>query len=160
MDKKNENHHYGADLLRFVLILWIVLYHYTYIYNSLGFGRDINYPFHFNHGGTVGVSLFFILSGFFFNKTFSSDSYGIKAYGIYLATRYYRLWLPYFLACLIVFVWLCILPLPGREIGLPVFFLNLVTFVHPGIYCRDDQAPQLAIRSNPRFIQSLTWLYV
>ena len=128
-----DNHNYGADLLRIIIMTWIVLYHYTFIFNTLGFEKDIHYPFCFTDGGTVGVSLFFILSGFFFYKTFTTADSGFKTYGAFLIKRYFRLWHPYFVACIIVFLWLYLFPLPNRTVNLPIFLLNLVLFIHPGI---------------------------
>lgn len=128
-----DNHNYGADLLRVIIMTWIVLYHYTFIYNTLGFEKEIHYPFSFTDGGTVGVSLFFVLSGFFFNRTFTTANSGLKTYGAFLVKRYLRLWFPYFVACIIVFLWLCILPLPNRSVDLSIFLLNLPLFIHPGI---------------------------
>lgn len=52
------------DLLRIILLAWIVLFHYTVHYNKV-YGVDLPFRFTFENGGTVGVAIFFIISGFF-----------------------------------------------------------------------------------------------
>ena len=46
-------------------MIWIVLYHYTFVYNQLVMGKTVAFTPVFNNGGAVGVELFFVMSGFF-----------------------------------------------------------------------------------------------
>ena len=46
-------------------MIWIVLYHYTCVYNGLELGKSVAITPVFSNGGEVGVKLFFIISGFF-----------------------------------------------------------------------------------------------
>lgn len=47
-------------------MIWIILFHYTTRYGQL-FSVDI--PFSFDNGGEIGVAVFFIISGFFLQKS-------------------------------------------------------------------------------------------
>ena len=129
---KIKQHNYAVDLFRFVVILWIVLYHYTTRYFELGLGEPISFPFSFDNGGKIGVSLFFIVSGFYMRSTLESMDNGIVCYVRFVLKRYYRLWLPYALACLMIFVWLSIFPIQGDEISWSVLLWNLVSLIYLG----------------------------
>lgn len=50
--------------LRGLLMLWIVIFHYTTMYNVY-VDRPILFPIEFNNGGAVGVYMFFVISGYF-----------------------------------------------------------------------------------------------
>ena len=132
-------HNYYIDIFRFLLILWIVLFHYTVQYNALGLDKPFVFPYSFENGGTVGVSLFFMVSGFFMTKTLMSDKYGFREYGRYLARRYLRLWIPYAFACIILYLWLLFLPVEGRTVDLSTLLANVACVIHPG-FDRVDNA--------------------
>lgn len=135
---KSSGHNYGIDLYRFVLITWIVLYHYTVRYNDMYISHSIDFGFSLENGGHIGVSLFFMVSGFYMMKSLLCENYGIKSYAFYLSKRYYRLWLPYFLACIFIYLWLLVLPLPDKVINIETFLINLPLIYHPGIECVDN----------------------
>ena len=59
------NKNYAIEGLRGILMIWIVLYHYTFVYNQLVMGKTVAFTPVFNNGGAVGVELFFVMSGFF-----------------------------------------------------------------------------------------------
>lgn len=70
MSIKN-NRNLNVEFLRGILMVWIVLYHFTTRYSQL-FG--VKYPITFDYGGTIGVAIFFILSGYFyFGKIITSE---------------------------------------------------------------------------------------
>ena len=130
--ERMKQHNYAVDFFRFVVILWIVLFHYTTRYNELGLGESFYFPFSFNNGGRIGVSLFFIISGFYMNSAIESANSGIICYLKFLLKRYFRLWLPYALACVLIFGWMSIFPIEGREITWSVLLWNLASLVYLG----------------------------
>jgi len=119
---------------RGVLICWIALFHYTFRYNSLFSTHTINIPFVFQNA-IVGVSIFFLLSGFFFAKSLlriyenSTISYTAKT----IINKYWRLWYPYVLAIVLIYGISLLFPLPSRHVSLNTFLINLLFIVHPGV---------------------------
>lgn len=130
--KQKDFHNYYIDIFRFLLIFWIVLFHYTVQYNTLGLDKTFGFPFHFEKGGTVGVSLFFMVSGFFMTKSLLSDKSGYREYGRYIVKRYLRLWIPYAFACIIIYLWLLFLPVEGRVVDFTTLLANIACIIHPG----------------------------
>lgn len=64
----------GVDGLRGLLMVWIVLYHYTSRYNVTCIGNEITYPITSPHkAGVYGVMLFFIISGYFIGKSIKEE---------------------------------------------------------------------------------------
>lgn len=120
-----------VDVYRMMLILYIALFHYTVTYNLNNPEIQIIYPFEFKRG-YIGVPLFFMMSGFYMSKVFGSLG-GADSYLKYCARRYYRLWVPYVISCIIVYSFLEVFPLFYGHIDLKLLLLNLVLFVHPGI---------------------------
>lgn len=139
MDLSKSTHNYYIDLYRFFLMVWIVLFHYTVQYNTIAIDKPFYFPFTFNNGGTIGVSLFFMVSGFFMTKALMTTGYGLREYGKYILRRYIRLWVPYVLACVIIFSWLYLLPVDGRTVNFTTFLANLACIIHPG-FDRVDNA--------------------
>lgn len=113
------------------LILCIVLFHLTYTYNTKDPSIQITYPFVFKNGH-IGVSLFFMISGYYMGKLFERTGGG-KMYFEYCANRYYRLWMPYFIACIFIYLFCQMFPLFYDNIDFNLFLLNLVLIFHPGI---------------------------
>lgn len=132
MDANKSTHNYGVDIYRVVIMTWIVLFHYTTRYDEI-FQPAANYPFRFENGGSVGVSLFFMISGFFMAKSLIAEDYGLRFLLGSLVKRYFRLWKPYVLAVMVVALWLMIWPVEGRGCSLTDFLVNLFLIVHPGI---------------------------
>lgn len=135
LNKKNL----GIQGLRGLLMIWIVLFHFTTRYGQL-YPNKINYTIEFSNGGTVGVVMFFIISGFFFAKLFATYTPPLKVNlclkevsQIFLK-RYFKLWKPYFISCLLIIVILHFIPLYGRTNN--SFFnivINLFFIWHPKI---------------------------
>lgn len=126
---------YIIDLVRFLLILWIILFHYTIGYNGNALVKPILFPVSFNSGGPVGTTLFFILAGFFMGKKlFIGQSINLKEYLKYCLKRYFRFWPAYALAVIIIFAWLQLLPVPSLQVRWSEFLVNLFFIIHPGSY--------------------------
>ena len=134
-----DGHNYYIDFFRFIVMIWIVLFHYTVQYNVIVPDNGISFPWTFDNGGTVGVSLFFMVSGFFMTKALMSNEYGLREYGRFLVRRYLRLWVPYVFACIIIFSWLFILPVEGRTVKFATLLANIACIIHPG-FDRVDNA--------------------
>lgn len=136
---QRDNHNYYIDLFRFFLISWIVLFHYTIQYNSIVPDRSICLPVTFENGGALGVSLFFMVSGYFMTKSLMTENYGLKEYFRYIAKRYLRLWFPYVFACIIIYIWIFFLPVAGRTVDFTTLIANIACIIHPG-FDRVDNA--------------------
>lgn len=134
-----DNHNYYIDLFRFFLISWIVLFHYTIQYNSIVPDRSICLPVTFENGGVLGVSLFFMLSGYFMTKSLMTENYGLKEYLRYIVRRYLRLWFPYVFACIIIYIWIFFLPIARRTVDFTTLIANIACIIHPG-FDRVDNA--------------------
>lgn len=121
------------------MMLWIVLFHFTTRYNQL-YPGNIDYEIMFDNGGTVGVIMFFIISGFFFGRFFwSFESIGSfkecsQKISKNFLRRYYKLWKPYVISCIIITSFLVILPLEGRtNTSIKVTLINLLFIWHPKV---------------------------
>lgn len=114
------------------LMLWIVLYHYTY--RICNIYPDIYFPFRFEKGGRIGVMFFFIISGFFFFKgILNNDFINIKETLKFIVNKYWRLWLPYIFAITLIFFITQIYELPGRTATVSDYVFNALFLYHPGI---------------------------
>lgn len=130
-----KKYNYSIDLFRFALILYIILYHYTAGYNANAEINPIYFPHSFSHGGPVGTTLFFILAGYFMGSSLLSGKFNkIKEYFIFCLKRYWRFWPAYAFAVLIIFLWMLVLPVPGKQVGFGKFIVNFVFIIHPGRY--------------------------
>ena len=134
-----SNKNLGIQGLRGVLMLWIILFHYTTRYSQL-YPGNINFSILFPNGGVVGVILFFIISGFFFGQVIcdydTSDSYisQIKRTFMFFIKRYIKLWKPYFISCLIIVAFLFFIPLAGRTNNSIISILINFFFIwHPKV---------------------------
>lgn len=133
-----KEHNYSVDAYRFLIMLWIVLFHYTVRYNEIGVGEQIIYPYKFENGGIIGVKIFFLVSGYFMTKGICCrKDCGLKVYLKFLIQRYYRLWLPYSIACCIIYIWMLVFPLHGRTVTFGTFIIDLFFILHPGVDCVD-----------------------
>lgn len=127
-------YNYRIEGYRAVLILWIVLFHYTVRYNSLNIGHLVDFPVTFPNGGLIGTNLFFMLSGYYMCSLFTNAGNGWKGYVRYCLSRYLRLWPGFVLALCIIALWLIILPLPNKEISVSRFLTNALMVVPPKIH--------------------------
>ena len=114
--------------LRGLLILWIVLFHYTFRYNGL-FDKSLNFPIQFTNGGEVGVMMFFVISGYLAGRSLLNGRGIIKSF----LRRYWRLWKPYFIAVLFISAWCALMRFPGRQSDIFTSICNLFFISHPGI---------------------------
>ena len=120
------------ELYRFILILWIVAFHYTTRYSQL-YPDSIKYPYEFKNGGYVGVFVFFIISGYFFAYSLNK----VKLDGFittlkFSINKYWRLFPAYLISILLIFIIVSIFGLEGRNSTILDLFGNLLIW-HP--YC-------------------------
>ena len=112
--KKNNN----IELLRAILILLIIVYHYTYrfseIYNLRIYSKTI-----MSKLGNIGVTAFFIISSYFMFKV---KNYNFKNY---LLKKIMRIWPSYFICVTIIFMSCQIFGLPLRDSNIKDYLLNI-----------------------------------
>lgn len=120
------------ELYRFILILWIVAFHYTTRYSQL-YPDSIVYPYEFKNGGYVGVFVFFIISGYFFAYSLNK----VKLDGFittlkFSINKFWRLFPAYLISILLIFIITSIFGLEGRNSNIIDLLGNLLIW-HP--YC-------------------------
>ena len=109
-----------VESLRAITILMIVFYHYCFRFGEL-YGIAYKAPF-MQRWGTIGVGMFFILSGFYF---IPEDGSHFKLIPFYVK-RIIRLYPAYFIGVITTFIVVSLFKLPGREISIFEFLLNLI----------------------------------
>ena len=106
MKQKN----YSIEILRFILIFWIMLYHYTSRFPDLY--NSVHYLYRFENGGSVGVFLFFLISGYFFSENFIKiESNGIKSIIMFVINKYWRLFPAYISSVIIIYLFVNVIGL-------------------------------------------------
>lgn len=117
------------DSLRGIAAIAVVLYHYTYQFNTK-FGLGLRVPFSFEMGH-LGVQLFFIISGFVILKTIEGSK---KKYD-FAISRFSRLYPTYWVALFLTLSVLLVHPIPDWNISLKdvVFNLTMLQDSIPGI---------------------------
>lgn len=117
--------------LRGYLMIWIVLFHYTSRYPALYPSANIDFPVRFENGGEVGIVVFFIISGFFLAK----GLLGLEASNTKLLEfckhKYLRLWIPYVISIILIFIGVKIFGLAGRECTFKTFLIDVFFIYHP-----------------------------
>lgn len=118
-----------VELLRGFLMIWIVLFHYTTRYNEL---FTETFPYEFENGGVIGVTFFFIISGYFFySRIQRSEKLSICSIGKFCINKYWRLYPAYFISISIIFVTYQFVELSGRECSFKDFLINVISIYHP-----------------------------
>ncbi len=94
----------SVDIIRAVAVLWIIIYHTFAIACGQGFGPRISIPVLQDlviYGGEIGVTLFFIMSGYGLYCSFNKSEGSFK-YGKYLLKRFQRVMPEYYVHLFIV----------------------------------------------------------
>lgn len=107
-----------VDIIRGILILCIIFYHYTYRFYELYNIRIINFPT-LNKWGSMCVGAFFIISGYFLRLSQSKKDYSLK-------NRLYKLYIPYLICLIIIYTVVNIFGLQNRESSILDFILNIL----------------------------------
>ena len=110
------------DNLRAVAIILVVLFHYTYHYESEYLLRSDNWSLKIAKFGWSGVDLFFIVSGYCIAMTIT------KAHNFFefIVRRAARLYPGYLVCGILTLIFYSVFELPGREVGWFVGFMNLI----------------------------------
>ena len=120
------------ELYRFILILWIVAFHYTTRYSQL-YPDFIEYPYEFNNGGNVGVFVFFIISGYFYAYSLNKIKLSNFVTTLkFIINKYWRLFPAYLISIILIFIIISIFGLEGRNSTILDLLGNLLIW-HP--YC-------------------------
>ena len=110
------------DNLRAVAIILVVIFHYTYHYESTYLLRSDNWSLEIAKFGWSGVDLFFIVSGYCIAMTITKS----KNFFEFIIRRFARLY-PGYLACgILTLIFYSCFDLPGREVTWFVGFMNLI----------------------------------
>jgi len=118
MQNKNERF-VELDALRGFAVLMVMSYHYTTKFGSV-YGHPSALPFEISKG-YLGVSLFFMVSGFVIFLTLER----VTNYKDFIASRFARLYPAYWVAVILTYTVDSVFPLPGRVICRSHALLNL-----------------------------------
>lgn len=113
-----KKHIYIFDYLRALAAVGVVLFHYTVRFSELfeqSEGILVSVPY-----GYMGVTTFFVLSGFLTVLTLKEDTTPLR----WGKTRFLRLYPVYWVAMIITFV-VTSLWLPERSVSIQTFFVNV-----------------------------------
>lgn len=114
--KKNQQ----IDILRGILAIFIILYHYTYRFTELYGIKTIEIPL-LDKLGLIGVGGFFIITGFFIIPS-NCENFN---FFYFLKKKILRIYPSYLLCLTIIFISVSIFGLPGRETTILDYFLNI-----------------------------------
>ena len=121
-NKSKKNRFAFVDNLRAVAIILVVIFHYTYHYESTYLLRSDNWSLEIAKFGWSGVDLFFIVSGYCIAMTITKS----KNFFEFIIRRFARLY-PGYLACgILTLIFYSCFDLPGREVTWFVGFMNLI----------------------------------
>lgn len=119
MEKKKKN--VQIEALRGIIMFMIMIYHYTYRFESL-YGIETIRFFSLDKWGEMGVGCFFIISGYFMIPQ-NLSKYCIKDY---LRKKIVRIYPAYLLCMTITFLSVLTFGLAGRETGFIEYVLNII----------------------------------
>lgn len=108
------------EIIRGVLILIIVFFHYTYRFTELFKIETINF-FSLNNWGIIGVGCFFIITGYFIVPK-KMENYDIRKF---ITKKILRIYPSYALCVTIIFISIKLFGLEGRETNFIDYLLNL-----------------------------------
>lgn len=115
MEKRNS----AVDVVRCLMAVLIMLYHYTYRYFEMFSNTNNQYQSQLKYGGTVGVAVFFIISAFYSMK---SDYSNVKKA---ILKKIIRLYPAYVCAVIISFTVNSIYKVSILKVSIVDFILNL-----------------------------------
>lgn len=107
------------DGLRGIAALIVLLFHYFYQYDSI-YGHDGLYV-DWSRFGHYGVELFFMISGYVIYWSLERSD-GVISFVI---SRFSRLYPAYWFSVALTFLVVSLMGLPGREVSVDSFFVNL-----------------------------------
>lgn len=107
------------DSVRGLAALFVVLYHYTTRYYDL-YKVEKDYQLSFTYGN-YGVEVFFIISGFVIFLTLSKTKTSLD----FVVNRIIRLFPTYWISVTLTFIIISLFPLPGREVSILEYIINL-----------------------------------
>lgn len=108
------------EVLRGILILIIIFFHYTYRFTELFGIETINF-FSLSKWGLIGVGCFFIITGYFIIPK-KLEKYNIKKF---ITKKILRIYPSYVLCMTIIFISVKLFGLEGRETNFIDYLLNL-----------------------------------
>ena len=127
--KNGKERNLGVEGFRFLLILYVVLFHYTYRFGEI-FGSSDSIGI-FKSGGIVGNCLFYVISGFFLNRYLMRKNGTLRDCVIYVINKYWRLWPIYAVTVVIVYLVSIPFPLPNKTVDLNTAIVNFFFIYHP-----------------------------
>jgi len=113
---RNKN----VDMLRGLLILMIMFYHYTFRFSEIYGYKTIEF-WSLKDWGTIGVGCFFIISGYFLIPKKGFKNINLS----WLKQKFLRLFPLYFITITITFLITNLLGLPGKEVSFFEYLLNI-----------------------------------
>ena len=120
---KTQNNRAGyIDSLRAIAILFVVIFHYTYHYESEYLLRTDQWRFELAKYGWSGVDIFFIVSGYCIGMTIINTKNFIE----FVVRRAARLYPGYLVCGLLTLIFYFYFDLPGREVDMFTGFMNLI----------------------------------
>ena len=116
---KNTKHMDQIDGLRGIAMLLVVCSHYFARFTKDYFPNQFNDFLGILYWGEIGVTVFFIISGFFMIPVGRNTAYD------YIKKRIAKIWPPYVIAITVCFIATQLFYLPNRTVGLFDYFLNI-----------------------------------
>ena len=116
-NKKNVQ----IEAIRVISMILIVIFHYTYRFEELFNINTIYFDF-LESFGKIGVGIFFIISGYFLARNYEQKENPIR----FLVSKLLRIYPLYAICVTIIYFFISILGLPGRETTFCDYILNLL----------------------------------
>jgi len=110
----------NIDVLRGILTIMIMFYHYTFRFSEIYGYETINF-WSLKDWGSIGVGCFFIITGYFLLPKNSIKNINFS----WLKRKILRLFPQFFLAISLTFILVRLIGLPGREVTFFQYLLNI-----------------------------------